>query len=201
MKTILCDRHLAESSFCLGATPRIVVVGTSGSGKSTLARRLAQALNLRDVELDALFWLADWKERPFDEFRTLIDAATRPDGGFVIHGNYNQVRDLTWARSDTLIWLDYPRLVVMYRVLVRTVKRILSKETLWNGNRETFRGAFLSRDSILVWAWKSYSKRRKQYRGLNDQNCFGIQQLLVLRRPGDVRHLMQWAGPASGDQG
>jgi tRNA A37 N6-isopentenylltransferase MiaA len=36
---------------------RIVIIGNSGGGKSVLARRLAQALQLPCVEIDAILWL------------------------------------------------------------------------------------------------------------------------------------------------
>ncbi|WP_423226670.1 AAA family ATPase, partial [Candidatus Amarolinea aalborgensis] len=48
---------------------RIVVVGTSGSGKTTLARRLALALGIPHIELDALHWEANWQEAPVEVFR------------------------------------------------------------------------------------------------------------------------------------
>ena len=54
--------------------------------------------------------------------------------------------------ADTLIWLDLPFPLVMWRLLRRTLGRIRSRQDLWGtGNRESFRGAFLSRDSILLW--------------------------------------------------
>ena len=47
---------------------RIHIVGTSGSGKTTLARKVAGALEIPHVELDAIRHQANWIELPDDEF-------------------------------------------------------------------------------------------------------------------------------------
>ena len=47
---------------------RINVIGTSGSGKSTFSKRIANKLNIPYIELDALFWNANWIESTDEEF-------------------------------------------------------------------------------------------------------------------------------------
>ncbi|MFZ5781853.1 MAG: adenylate kinase [Pseudomonadota bacterium] len=142
---------------------RVVVFGTTGSGKSTLAERLAAQTGLRVVELDALFWGRDWQPTPLDLFRYRVECETRDDGWIVV-GNYGQVRDLVWPAADTLIWLDLPLPLVMWRLVRRTVQRAASKEELWGtGNRETFRNAFLSRQSILLWALRTHRRNRERF--------------------------------------
>jgi adenylate kinase family enzyme len=142
---------------------RVVVIGTTGSGKSTLAERLAAQMGLRVIELDALFWGKDWQPVPLELFRHRVERETRDDGWIVV-GNYNQVRDLVWPNADTLVWLDLPLSLVMWRLVRRTVQRASSKEELWGtGNRESFRNAFLSRQSILLWALKSHRRNRERY--------------------------------------
>lgn len=47
---------------------KINVVGTSGSGKSTLAHRLAQQLNLPYIQMDQLYWRANWQGTPDEDF-------------------------------------------------------------------------------------------------------------------------------------
>ncbi len=142
---------------------RIMIVGTSGAGKTTLARTLSQKLSLHDIELDALFWNPHWQESSQEDFRSKIMTETEVSERFVIHGNYNKVRDLTWAKCDTLIWLDYSKSVVMWRVIKRSILRIISKEKLWAGNQESFFKVFFSQDSIILWAWHTYDSRKKQY--------------------------------------
>ena len=142
---------------------RIVVMGTTGSGKSRLAERLAEQTGLRVIELDALFWGRDWRPVPLELFRHRVERETRDDGWIVV-GNYTQVRDLVWPNADTLVWLDLPLSLVMWRLVRRTVQRAATKEELWGtGNRESFRNAFLSRQSILLWALKTHRRNREKY--------------------------------------
>jgi adenylate kinase family enzyme len=141
---------------------RIVVVGSTGSGKSTLARQLAKRLALSCVELDALYWESGWTPAPLEVFRERVNAALSGDR-WVVDGNYHLVRDLVWLRADTLIWLDYSLSLVLWRLWWRTLWRITRQPELWNGNRETWRGTFFSRDSLFIWVFKSYNKRRKEY--------------------------------------
>lgn len=143
-----------------------MIVGTSGSGKSTLARKLSKSLKINDIELDGLYWLPHWTESALPEFRSKILSEMNKSTGFVIHGNYNKVRDITWKNSEIVIWLDYPKYIVMWRVLRRSILRLLKNETLWAGNKESFKKTFLSKDSIILWAWNTYELRRKQYEHL-----------------------------------
>ena len=142
---------------------RVVVIGTTGSGKSTLAERLAARTGLRVVELDALFWGRDWQGAPIELFRHRVERETRGDGWIVV-GNYAQVRDLVWRPADTLIWLDLPLSLVMWRLLRRTLRRVATQEELWGtGNRETIQNSFLSRQSILLWALKTHHRNREKF--------------------------------------
>ncbi len=85
---------------------RIVVVGVSGAGKTALARLLARRLDLSHIELNALFWEANWTQVTSEVFRERVAQALCADR-WVVDGNYNQVRDLTWSQADTVVWLDY----------------------------------------------------------------------------------------------
>jgi adenylate kinase family enzyme len=141
---------------------RIVVVGTTGSGKTTVARQLAQRLGCPFVELDALFWGPNWIPVPLDLFRERTAQALSGDA-WTVGGNYGAARDIVWGRADTLVWLDYPLRLILWQLFRRTIRRIVTQEELWNGNRETFRGQFLSRDSLFVWALDSHARHRREY--------------------------------------
>ncbi|MCX7363058.1 MAG: adenylate kinase [Alphaproteobacteria bacterium] len=142
---------------------RVVVFGTTGSGKSRLAERLAARTGLRVVELDALFWGPEWQPAPLELFRHRVEREIK-DGGWIVVGIYGQVRDLTWKAADTLIWLDLPFPLVMWRLLRRTIRRTLTKEDLWGtGNRESWVRSFFSRQSILLYAFKTHRRNRERF--------------------------------------
>jgi adenylate kinase family enzyme len=141
---------------------RIVVIGTSGSGKTTLAGQLAGKLGLVHIELDALHWRPDWQMAPLPEFRASAAEAVSQER-WALDGNYSKVRDIVWARADTVVWLDYSLPRIMWQLLRRTLSRSFKREELWAGNRESVRTSFFSRDSILLWALTTYRRRRRNY--------------------------------------
>lgn len=145
---------------------RVVVVGSSGSGKSTFARGLSKACDLTRVELDALNWGPGWTDRRAQgggAFERLLEAAIAGDR-WVTDGNYREAMVLTLPRATHVVWLDYPRPVVMRRVIWRSLVRATSRRELWpgTGNREDFR-RWLDREHPIRWAWDTFARRRAQY--------------------------------------
>ena len=138
---------------------RVVVLGTSGSGKSTFARTLATATGARHVELDALHWNPRWVASERGVFFERLEAATAT-GDWVADGNYAFAREHLWSRATHLVWLDYPRWRVMFRVTWRSIRRALTREPICNGNRESLWLSFCTRDSVILWAWQSYRQRK-----------------------------------------
>ena len=101
---------------------RIVILGNAGSGKSTLARQMGERLGLPVVHLDVLFWEAGWKQPDDTAFRTRVAAALAGDA-WISEGNYSrQTFDLRIPRADRVIWLEAPRLLCVWRVLMRGLK-------------------------------------------------------------------------------
>jgi adenylate kinase family enzyme len=144
----------------------IVVYGPACSGKSTVARRLATAIDVPCIELDAIFWMPDWVEKPLDEFRADVSAAlSRHPDGWVLDGNYSRVRDLILPFADTVIWLSPPFRVAFWRLLKRTVARCIDHKPLWGTNYESWRQSFFSRDSLILYQvinWRRYNKKIRQ---------------------------------------
>ncbi len=142
----------------------IFVVGTSGSGKSTLGKYLANKLNYRYLELDAIFWLPNWTKRNEDELKTIIAFEQSQPGGLVLDGN-TLSKGAAICPGDAFIFLDFSRPLIVSRVLRRTLKRVIFRTKLWSGNKEE--GKFLfSRDpeiNPVLWAYKTHYRRRSEY--------------------------------------
>jgi len=141
---------------------RIAIIGTSCSGKTTLARQLSKLLHIPHIELDTLFWKNNWQIADREQFRKNV-ARVVEQGNWVIDGNFSIVRDLVWVRADTIIWLDYPFIVIFLQALTRSIKRIVTKEKLFGDNVETFRQTFFSKNSILYWICVSHWDYKKTY--------------------------------------
>lgn len=140
--------------------PRVSIYGNSGSGKTTLGRELGEMLGVPYVELDAVFHAnPNWADLSREEFRGRVGEFLEANpGGWVLDGNYSVARDITLPLADTVVWLHLPFRVVYPRLARRTVVRSFQHAELWNGNRETLRQTFLSRDSMLLWGVSSWRK-------------------------------------------
>lgn len=165
---------------------RIHVVGTCGSGKTTVAARLAELLGVRHVELDALFWGPGWRKAAEEDFLAAVGEAVAGDA-WIVDGNYSRVRDLVWAHADTVVWLDYSLSRVLAQLTHRTVRRCVRHERLWHGNRERLRTALLSRESILLWAVRTYARRRRDYRDLQRRPDYARLTFIHLRSPAETK--------------
>ena len=154
-----------------------------------MARRLAAKLDIPHIELDQLYWLPNWKQRPADEFRPLVQEAVTAEL-WVSCGNFSEVRDILWNRATHVVWLNYSFPVVFYRALRRTVRRVFAQEELFSGNRESFRQSFLSRDSILWWILKTHHRYRRRYRKYCDEHTYPNLQWIELRHPREAEQLL-----------
>jgi adenylate kinase family enzyme len=169
---------------------RIVVVGSTGSGKTSLAAELGCILGLPHVELDALYWGPGWSEAPREDFRARVQAALAGPA-WVVDGNYSkQARDLTWGRAEGLVWLDYGLPVILWRLLRRTLQRTIRRELLWGANRETWRGAFFSKDSLFLFAISSRRRHRQTFPQVLAQPEYAHLSAIRLRTPAEAERFL-----------
>ncbi len=146
---------------------RIHVLGNTSAGKSTLGARLACALDVPFVELDALNWEPGWvgltATHPA-EFERRIRTATAGDG-WVVAGSYMTVAQrIFWPQLETVIWLDLPLPLLVGRVLLRSWRRWRTKELLWGTNYERFWPQLLvwrTQDSLIGWAVTQHRRKRR----------------------------------------
>jgi adenylate kinase family enzyme len=161
---------------------RVSLVGSPGSGKTTLGRQLAARLDAPFIELDAIFHQPRWGELPREEFREQVSAKLQGPK-WVVDGNYSAVQDLVWQQADTVVWLDLPRHVVMRRVIVRTLRRAITRERLWNGNREPLTNFYRldPEKNIIRWTWIKQPEYVERYGSAIQQAANAHLEFIRLR--------------------
>jgi adenylate kinase family enzyme len=99
---------------------KVLVIGSGGAGKSTFARRLGARLKIKVIHLDSLYWRPGWAETPKAEWLKCVEELLKEES-WIMDGNYSGTLELRLESCDTVIFLDLPRSVCLWRV----VKRLL----------------------------------------------------------------------------
>jgi adenylate kinase family enzyme len=103
---------------------RIMVIGVSaGVGKSTFARRLGNNLNIEVHHLDTFYWRPGWVEAPLEEFISAQKEVLSHDK-WVMEGNYSHSFNLRSELADTIIYLELPLGICLYRVIKRWLSNL-----------------------------------------------------------------------------
>ena len=168
---------------------RIAIIATaSGCGKTTVGRELASRLDVPYVELDGIHWQPGWTELDAAELRRRVEPLVARDA-WVIDGSYRgKLGDLVLERADTVVWLDLPRRIWLPRLVVRTLRRALTREELWNGNRESLSNAVAGDDSLFRFALANERPRRHRYPRELDR-----YRVARLRTPAEVEAFLRSA--------
>ena len=120
----------------------MVVIGNSGAGKSTLAAALSAQTGLPLIASNPFYWEHGWQAVTPAAVRQRVTEATAADA-WIIDGNFVSERDVVWARADTVIWLDYPLALVLWRVCRRNLGwLLLTRQATWSGNRMNWHQAW-----------------------------------------------------------
>lgn len=163
---------------------RVLVIGPGGAGKSTTAVRLAEALALPLVHLDALYWKPGWVKTADDEWRTTVERLAAEDA-WVMDGNYGGTLDLRLAACDTAIFLDMPRLVCIWRVMKRAwVFRGTTRPDMREGCPERLTWEFLR------WIWTYRRKRGPDILSRLDA-LRGEKDVVILRSTREVDEFLR----------
>jgi adenylate kinase family enzyme len=177
---------------------RISIVGNTGSGKTTLAAELAAALGVPHLELDSVNHQPNWQQIDREAFRERVVAFTAGPG-WVVDGNYSAVRDIVWERADTVVWMDPPRHLVMRRLIWRTLRRMVTRVELWNGNREQWRFLFNKEESIIWWAWTNHHRNRARYEQAQADPALAHLTFIRLRTPAESAEFLRRAAGTAAD--
>lgn len=121
---------------------RVLIIGPCGSGKSTLARELAPRMGLPLVHMDQLGWQAGWVETEKAELHARLADAVAQDE-WLIEGNYGSTLAPWLERADTVIYLDFPIRLCLWRLVKRIISnRGQSRPDMPEGCPERFDPAF-----------------------------------------------------------
>ncbi len=134
---------------------RVMIFGASGSGKSTLAQRLGDVTGLPVVHIDPMYWKPGWVQREAGETTVLIRAAMAQDA-WVFDGNHHATFPERIARADTVVFLDFPTVLRVWRVIWRTFRTLgRTRPDMGTGCPERF-----DREFIIKWV---AGYRRRSY--------------------------------------
>jgi adenylate kinase family enzyme len=162
---------------------RILVYGVTGSGKSTLAKGIGERLGLPYHAVDDLTWEPNWIPVPTEVQRKRIAAICATDA-WVLDSAYGSWIDVPLARVDLIVGLDLPRWRSLTQLVLRTVRQIIRRTETCNGNRETWRNTFFARDSIVVWHFRSFSRKRRRMRAWYADPA--MPTVVLLRSPAEI---------------
>ena len=113
------DNNISKGAFMR----RIVIVGSAGSGKSRLARVLGEILDVPVIHGDKIFWRPGWSDPDNDEFRSDVRAHVAKEA-WIYDGNLGRVADVVLPKADTIIWLEQPTIVCLFRAYSRTLQSL-----------------------------------------------------------------------------
>lgn len=135
---------------------RVVVIGSGGSGKSTFSKELGRVTGLPVIHLDREFWRPGWEETPKKEWEDRLTELLSAER-WVMDGNFGGTRSIRIEAADTVVFLDLPRRVCLYRILKRTVKYYgRSRPDMTEGCNEHIDLEFIG------WVWNYRKQRRKR---------------------------------------
>lgn len=102
---------------------KIMVMGISaGVGKSTFAQKLGEKLDIEVYHLDTLYWKPGWIEASLEEFSSKQEQILTSKDSWILEGNYSSTYDLRIQHADTIIYLELPIRVCLYRVIKRRIQ-------------------------------------------------------------------------------
>jgi adenylate kinase family enzyme len=101
-----------------------------------------------------LYWRPGWDPTPDGQWRAQVEEIVRREA-WIIDGNYGGTLDIRLAACDTVVFLDIPRLVCLWRVAKRQLQHGgRSRAELPAGCPERFSWEFVK------WIWTYPARRR-----------------------------------------
>ncbi|WP_139891455.1 DNA topology modulation protein [Bacillus sp. D386] len=163
---------------------KIMLIGSGGSGKSTLARQLGGKLNINVYHLDSLFWKPKWVGIPKEEQIQVQNELVTKEY-LIIDGNYSSTMDIRLNVADTIIFLDIPRTICIYRAFKRMLQyRNKTRPDMGEGCEERFSFEFLK------WIWE-YPKKQKPKILNRLKQLAEDKEIIILKSKGEVERFYE----------
>lgn len=139
---------------------RVLVIGPCGAGKSTLSVELGRRADLPVFHMDQLHWRPGWIESGGDELRARLANIVAGDR-WLIDGNYGGTLAERLARADTVVYLDYPIRLCLWRALRRIARyRGQTRPDMTEGCPERFDVEFI----LYILRWNGGPRRQTEAR-------------------------------------
>jgi adenylate kinase family enzyme len=163
---------------------RVLVIGPGGSGKSTFAKRLGQILGIEVKHLDSFYWRAGWTKPSNEDWIKTVNELISGES-WIIDGNYGGTLPVRVGRCDTIIFLDMPRLLCLWRVTKRRLSyRNRSRPDMAEGCNEKIDLEFID------WIWNYSSRSRPRViKLLNEKKA--SKKIVWLRSNTDVERFLE----------
>ena len=163
---------------------KIVLIGSGGSGKSTLARQLGEKLKINVYHLDALFWKPNWVGVTKDEQIKVQNDLVKKES-WIIDGNYGGTMDIRLNAADTIIFLDIPRTICIYRAFKRVLQyRNKTRLDMGEGCEERFSFEFFK------WIWE-YPKTKRPKILDRLKQLSKEKEVIILKSPKEVENYIE----------
>ncbi|MFB7142866.1 DNA topology modulation protein [Gottfriedia sp. NPDC056225] len=162
---------------------KIVIIGSGGSGKSTFSRKLGNKLKINVFHLDAILWKPNWELESKKEQIKIQNEMVKNEE-WIIDGNYSGTIDIRLNAADTIIFLDIPRLVCIYRAFKRLIQyRNKTRPDMREGCQERFNIEFFK------WIWEYPKKKRPSI--LNRlQQLSDEKEVIILKSTEEVKQFL-----------
>src|SRR5262245_46828 len=127
------------------AVQRVAIIGPGGAGKTSLALELGRRTGLPVVHLDRVYWRAGWVEPPDEDWERDHREALSGEA-WIADGNFGSTMAERLALADTIVLLDPPPLLCLWRVAWRSVRPK-------NGSRPDLPSGCEERPDLAFWVY------------------------------------------------
>ena len=167
---------------------KIMIIGSGGCGKTTLAKALGSVTNLSVIHLDKHFWNSGWVATPREEWRKKQQALFASDS-WIADGNYTGTLALRLERADTILFLNLPRGLRIYRVIKRWLQNIgKNRDDMPEGCPEKIDFTF------LLWIW---NYKKDTWPGMQEKIIASKKECIILKSRKDIKRFLASQIPES----